>query len=590
MKNLWTILFLLMTFLPTTAKDDKAITKLQTEMLKFISTTDRERFFEVTEQLKAKSQESGDERMFYTAWGNQAIFEATHQYYVKAYEIANEVGSYAKKHDSRFGEYTALHANAMIALQRQDYDEAEAAFTKAVDYRHQYFPKESAGDDLQELMKIANHRKDAKAGEHYARQILAEPGVAPIHKGRALFRLSQLAFQRNNKAQYDSIYAVLQELKRTDGIAAIEPIVEVNYHIINGNYDEALRLCRDLSPEKQAERMAVIYHRMGQDAKAYEYMAKFKKINDSIVLVSHGNVVASCYVQMNNERMKLEQSLLEDENQTLRNRFYFTLAAAIVIILVMLLLQRQRKVKYLQWDNAALDRARQRAEKELDVRNEFINNITNELRAPLNPIVGFSDILGTPDFELQPEEREAMSGYIKNSSRKLTKLIDEMSELSFFQSKRSLPLNVSVSPNHLLRHMADSMRGMCKEGVTIGVESSMPDTVECMTNLDAMEHLLKHLLENAVQNTSSGSITLGCEEQDNKIVVSVTDTGCGIPANHRGEIISFLENAGDDASTSNMGLAVCKAIVKLLGGSIWLDPDYIAGARFMFQVPKEQKQ
>ena len=179
--------------------DGNTVTKLRAEMLRYISTPDRAKFTEVTEQLKTMSLEEGDERTFYTAWCNQAIYEATHQFYVRASEIADEIEEYAEDQNSHFGKYSALHARAMIALQKQDYDEAEPAFQKAVDYRHHYFPKESAGDDLQELMKIANHRNDAKAGEMYARQILAEPDVAPIHKGRALFRLSQMAFKRNNK-------------------------------------------------------------------------------------------------------------------------------------------------------------------------------------------------------------------------------------------------------------------------------------------------------------------------------------------------------------------------------------------------------
>ena len=152
---------------------------------------------------------------------------------------------------------------------------------------------------------------------------------------------SQFAFNKNNVALYDSIYQVLMELKKTDGIAAIEPVVEVNYNILNGNYDEALRLCKDLSPDKQAERMAVIYHRMGKDKEAYEQMAKYKKINDSIVLVSHGNVVASCYVQMNNERMKLEQKMLEDDNRKLTNWLILTVIGAIVVILAIIIWERR---------------------------------------------------------------------------------------------------------------------------------------------------------------------------------------------------------------------------------------------------------
>jgi mevalonate kinase len=166
-----------------------------------------------------------------------------------------------------------------------------------------------------------------------AKQILAEPNAEPIHKGRALFRLSQFAFNKNNKELYDSIYNELMALKASDGIGTIEPVVEVNHEILNGNYEEALRLCEQLAPEKKAERMAVIYHRMGNDQKAYEQMAKFKKINDSIVLVSHGNVVASCFVQMNNERLKLEQKILEEENAQLRRWITLIVVAAIVFFL-----------------------------------------------------------------------------------------------------------------------------------------------------------------------------------------------------------------------------------------------------------------
>ena len=371
-------------------------------------------------------------------------------------------------------------------------------------------------------MLVCNlHFRRQKAGLKYARQILAESNVAPIHKGRALFRLSQFAFNKNNKELYDSIYNELMALKQSDGISTIEPVVEVNHEILNGNYEEALRLCKDLSPEKRAERMAVIYHRMGDNDKAYDYMAQFKKINDSIVLVSHGNVVASCYVQMNNERMKLEQKMLEDEN-------------------------------------AKLEKARKKAEKAFDMKNEFINNITNELRAPLNPIEGFSDILGTKDYELQPEEREELSNMIKDSSKTITKLIDEMAELSLYETKKTLPLNYTISPNHLCRHMVDSLRPLCKEGVRMYFETELPDNYQVMTNMEALEALLKHLIENAIQYTDHGIITVACTEYENKVRVSVTDTGKGISPERREHIFETFREMGENQKLQGLGLSICK--------------------------------
>lgn len=576
--------------LPTLAKDDLHMTKLEAEMLRLISTTEKEQFTDVTEELKKLSQEQGNERLFYTAWGNQSTYEAAHQNYSAADEIADEIAEYAEDQNSHWGYYIALHSKAVNALQKQDYQAAEEAFLKAVDFRHKYFPNESAGDDLQELMKIANHRKDQKAGLKFAQQILAEPDVAPIHKGRALFRISQFAFNKNNKELFDSIYNELQALKESDGIGTLEPVVEVNYQIINGNYQEALRLCQQLSPDKRAERMAVIYHRMGDDKKAYEQMANFKKINDSIVLVSHGNVVASCFVQMNNERLKLEQKILEDENVKLKRVYVYTIIGVVILILALIFWQHHVCIKRLEKENAQLDKARKKAEKAFDMKNEFINNITNELRAPLNPIEGFTDILATQDYDLRPEEREELSKMIKNSSKHITKIIDEMAELSFYESKKSLPVNYTMSPNHLCRHMVDALRPKCKQGVRMFFETELPEEFELHTNHEAVEALLRHLIENAIQYTEKGVITVACSEYGEMLRVSVTDTGKGIPAEHRGNIFNTFREIGDNQKLQGLGLVICQSIVKLLGGKLWLDESYTDGSRFIFELPEKNEK
>jgi signal transduction histidine kinase len=567
------------------AQGNLNMTKMESEMLRLISSPDKDAFMQVTEKLKAECQKQGNERLFYSAWGNQSTYEATHQNYMLAEEIADQIAAYAEEQNSYWGNYIALHTKAVNALQKQDYAAAEERFKRAVDFRHKYFPGESAGEDLQELMKIANHRKDKKAGLMYARQILEEPNVAPIHKGRALFRLSQFAFNQNNRELYDSIYNELQALKASDGIGTIEPVVEVNYQIINGNYDEALRLCEELSPESRAERMAVIYHRMGNNDKAYEYMAKFKMINDSIVLVSHGNVVASCFVQMNNERMKLEQKMLEDENAKWKQLFLFTLAAAIVIILALVIWQHRRRIRHLEKLNAQLEKARWKAEKAFDMKNEFITHITDELRAPLNPIQGFSDILGMKEMEFQPEEREELSRHIKDSSKHITRIIDELAELSLYESKKSLPINYTISPNHLCRHMVDAIRPYCKEGVRAFFESELPDDLAVATNYEAIEALLRHLLENAVKFTDQGVITLACSEYGDTVLISVADTGKGIPPEQRDHVFDTFREFGDNVKLRGLGLPICKAIVKLLGGEIWLDTEYHEGSRFVFSIP-----
>jgi signal transduction histidine kinase len=243
------------------------------------------------------------------------------------------------------------------------------------------------------------------------------------------------------------------------------------------------------------------------------------------------------------------------------------------------------RIKKLEKEKALLESEKKRAEKAFDMKNEFITNITNELRAPLNPIEGLSDILATPDYELQAEEREALRGMIKDSSKHITRLIDELAEMSLYESKKSLPMNYTMSPNHLARHMVDAMRPRCKEGVRMFFESDLPDDFAVQTNQEAMEALLKHLLENAVKYTDKGVITLAVTEYEDCVRTSVTDTGRGIAPERREHVFETFRELGDNQKLQGLGLSICQAIVKLLGGKIWLDESYTDGTRFVYDIP-----
>ena len=90
--------------------------------------------------------------------------------------------------------------------------------------------------------------------------------------------------------------------------------------------------------------------------------------------------------------------MLEDENAQLKRWIILTVIVALVLILAIVVWEYRRRIKRLKKENERLEKERKQVEKAFDMKNEFITNITNELRAPLNPIEGFSDILGTQDY------------------------------------------------------------------------------------------------------------------------------------------------------------------------------------------------
>jgi signal transduction histidine kinase len=117
-------------------------------------------------------------------------------------------------------------------------------------------------------------------------------------------------------------------------------------------------------------------------------------------------------------------------------------------------------------------------------------------------------------------------------------------------------------------------------------ETELPDDYQVKTNEESVRALLKHLIENAVQYTEKGVITVACTEYGDHVRTSVTDTGIGIPKELREHVFDTFREMGPTQKLQGLGLSVCKAIVNLLGGKIWLDENYTNGSRFIFELPK----
>lgn len=513
------------------AAPSDALLRLEADMLKYIGTNERDSFFIITEKLKEASRDEGEERLFYKAWSKQAVYEAMHQNYRRATEIAQALNDYAASEKSVVGRYFTLHTKATILQQQDQYDDAEEAYLEALSVRHANFPEESAAEDLRELMKIAYMRNDVEKAKKYAYQLLAEPHLAPHHKGRTLYRLSIMAFEENDAAEFNRIYDEMKRLMQTNGIRSLNLFTEVNYHIINGDYKHALRLADWLSPDTCAERKAIIYHRMGDNGKAYEYMARYKHLSDSVARMSHNNVVSNLYLRMNNDRLRLEREVLTHQNRQLRYRFYIGAGIVLILLLLFLVYQRHRIVRLLRHDNKMLDYGKKDAEK----------------------------------------------------------AISDLNELSLYESQTELPLTTPVKVNKLCNHLTNLTQNHCRKEVVATFQTDLPDDFEVKTNADALEKLLSHLLNYAARFTHEGSITLQSEDRGEHVRFSVTDTGVPLAGKSKNRFVDFFTEQSSTIRYIGMNFSIWQAITRLLHGRIWHDQDYTKGIRFCIEIPKETK-
>ncbi len=237
-----------------------------------------------------------------------------------------------------------------------------------------------------------------------------------------------------------------------------------------------------------------------------------------------------------------------------------------------------------------LEIARDKAEKANAMKSAFIANMSHEIRTPLNAIVGFSQLLTEPDIPISDEEKVEYGGYIKVNSDMLLNLVNDILQISKMDAK-SMEFNiVDADMVEICKTAAESARANLDPEVNIEVK--LPDhPVPVQTDVLRLHQAFSNLLSNAKKFTEHGTITVAIEESTkiDEIRISVTDTGCGIPADKADYVFQRFKQIDSFKQGTGLGLSITRSIIENLGGRIWLDTEYQNGARFVFTHPIRQE-
>jgi signal transduction histidine kinase len=283
---------------------------------------------------------------------------------------------------------------------------------------------------------------------------------------------------------------------------------------------------------------------------------------------------------------------------------YTILAAALVVFLLslglMVSLYYMNMYRNLQSDlmikSAELVKARDKAEEASNMKSTFIANMSHEIRTPLNAIVGFSQIITTPEMEITEEERKEFSDLIMMNSNLLLNLVNDILDLSKMDAGKMTYSLAPVDIVDLCTMAANSAKSDLKAGVEIFTD--MPSgSITITTDKQRLLQVMTNLLSNAKKCTEVGSITvkvskcradgtpIGNHKAANFVSVSVSDTGCGIPPEKAEQVFARFKKLDSFRQGTGLGLSITRTIVEQLGGRIWVDTNYTLGARFVFTHP-----
>lgn len=225
------------------------------------------------------------------------------------------------------------------------------------------------------------------------------------------------------------------------------------------------------------------------------------------------------------------------------------------------------------------------------VRRDFISNISHELRTPIASVKALAETLNEGAIE-DPAVAKDFLNRINIEMDKLAQMVQELAELSHIESGEA-PLNKRpINVADAIGHVVDRLRAQAdRAGLKLDfvIPSNLP---EVMADESRVEQVLVNLIHNAIKFTPSGGrISISARARDTDILVSVADTGTGIPEDDLPRIFERFYKADKSRSSqgTGLGLAIAKHIVEAHGGRIWADSVERKGSTFSFTLPLTSK-
>ncbi len=229
--------------------------------------------------------------------------------------------------------------------------------------------------------------------------------------------------------------------------------------------------------------------------------------------------------------------------------------------------------------------------KELDrIKSEFVTTVSHDLRSPLTAILGYVELLGRVG-SLNDQQAEFVHR-IQFSVQSITSLITDLLDLGRIEAGFDAQKE-ATSLGLVLHYAVDGLRSRAEakhQHLIVNLPTDLPPV---FTNPPRLRQMVSNLIENAIKYTpDGGTITVTARAEDDQVVLTVGDTGIGIPPADQPYVFDKFHRAANvqkDFAGTGLGLSIVKSIVENHGGRIWLDSKPNAGTTFTVVLPQHRE-
>lgn len=216
---------------------------------------------------------------------------------------------------------------------------------------------------------------------------------------------------------------------------------------------------------------------------------------------------------------------------------------------------------------------------------DLIITVLCEVQSQLEGIAYFLKLL-LSDSVPGRKEWTLLRDSMNTKSEQLSALVDGTMEVVALEKRDNIEKNDVVNVNYVCQDVFDECMEKLAEGVDTSFETSLDDDFTICTNIKALRKVLNYLILCSMEFTTTGSIKLIVSELERKkqLVFKVNDTGTGIPAEMKEYLFETLPKDNIKHKIIGIRLRVCRALVKLMGGCIYLNPHYEGGTSIVFTI------
>lgn len=224
-------------------------------------------------------------------------------------------------------------------------------------------------------------------------------------------------------------------------------------------------------------------------------------------------------------------------------------------------------------------------ENTLNTKSQFMSMVSHELRTPLSAIkANIGVVLDERSSALNAEQRSFLSIAKENVDR-LTRLINAILDLQALTAGKVEYKLEEADINELIQKVQQTMIPLAQNkqlDFTLELKAGLP---KARIDRDKITQVLTNLVNNAIQNTEKGRITITTHEEDNSIRVSVIDTGIGIAQKDLPKLFQQFVQVKRKTGRTGLGLAICREIIDAHNGKIWVESELGRGTVFHFILP-----